>query len=102
MSRFTSRGVLGPATWFGGERASARWGFAPIKHQPRFASSADQPDAISHIGDVGSLGYVGAIKVSSTSRTSRLRAAGESFADTIDFLAPCSINFGRTPMKIRA
>lgn len=65
---------------------SAGRSFGTIQDQPGPASSADQPDSISHVGDVVSRRYVGLVEVPSAPRANRLGPTGESRPDVFDFM----------------
>ena len=70
----------------GASDASARRRFGPIHHQARPASSADQPDSISHVRDIVPWRDVGTIETPLASRANRVGPAGESGADAFDFI----------------
>ena len=70
----------------GASEASARWRFRPIYHEADPASSADQPDSISHVRHVVPWRDLGTIETPLASRADRVGPAGESGADAFDFI----------------
>ena len=62
------------------------WRLGPIHHQARAASSADQPDSISHVRNIVAWRDVGTIEAAPASGTIRSASVGDSGADAVDFM----------------